>query len=334
MTSRNGKTDKKIANDKDDVVRAIPLACADEAAAVELFEALRWGDSPGCPRCGDMDVYKMTQRGSDERNERFLWRCRGCKRQYTVRIGTVMEDSPIPLRHWAFAFWRACTSKKGVSALEIKRQTGLTYKSALFLMHRIRYAMLGAGDSGGKLSGDVEVDETFVGGKPRKRAAFDPTTGERKRGPAPDFKDRKTPVVALIERGGDVRARVVTSVTAANLKGAIREHVDPTARILTDERRGYVGIGDEYEGGHEAVKHPGGEYVRGDVHVNSCESFFAILKRGVYGIWHNVSPEHLHRYVASAEFRYNTRGVSDGERVKRAIIGAEGKRITYRPVTG
>lgn len=335
MTKRNGQQDSHIAGDKSRMVAQIPMACADETAAVELFERLRFGDDPFCPRhgCGSLDVYQMKNR-QGERNERYLWRCRGCGRQFTVRIGTVMEDSPIPLRHWAFAFWRACTSKKGVSALEIKRQTGLSYKSALFLMHRIRFAMYGAGNNGGMLSGDVEVDETFVGGKPRKKATMNPATGYRKRGPAPDFKDRKTPVVALIERGGDVRARVVTSVTAKNLKGAIREHVESTARILTDERRGYIGIGDEYDGGHESVKHRGSEYVRGDVHVNSVESFFAILKRGVYGIWHNVSPDHLHRYVGAAEFRYNTRGVDDGERTRRAILGAEGKRLMYRPLTG
>lgn len=334
MTKRNGKQDNHIAADKSDIVREIPMACADEDAAVELFEQIRFGDDPFCPRdgCGSLNVYQMKDREGN-RNERYLWRCRDCGRQFTVRIGTVMEDSPIPLRHWAFAFWRACTSKKGVSALEIKRQTGLSYKSALFLMHRIRFAMNGAGGPG-MLNGDVEVDETYVGGKPRYRAGINPKTGNTRMGPAPDFKDRKTPVIALIERGGDVRARVITSVTAKNLKGSIRDHVDTRARILTDERMQYRGIGDEYEGGHEAVKHADREYVRGDVHVNSCESFFALLKRGVYGIWHNVSPHHLHRYVAAAEFRYNTRGVDDGERTRRAILGAEGKRLTYKPVTG
>lgn len=151
------KQNNKVAGDKSDSVAQIPLACADETAAVEFMEAMRWGDEPFCPRhgCGSLDVYQMKDRKTGERNSRYLWRCRDCGRQFTLRLGTVMEDSPIPLRHWCFAFWRACTSKKGVSALEIKRQTGLSYKSALFLMHRIRFAMNGAGNNDAPLSGDV-----------------------------------------------------------------------------------------------------------------------------------------------------------------------------------
>lgn len=175
MANDSGNT--PVAEGADDIVQRIPMACADEQAAVELMEVLRWGDDPFCPRsdCASTDVYQMTKRGSDERNERFLWRCRDCGRQFTVRIGTVMEDSPIPLQVWCYTFWRACTSKKGVSAKEIERQTGLTYKSALYLMHRIRLAMNGTGNGDGPQSGDVEVDETYVGGKPRYK-------GQKKRG--------------------------------------------------------------------------------------------------------------------------------------------------------
>ncbi len=130
-----------VGENKSEIVRQIPLACSDETAAVEFMEQLRWGDSPACPHCGGVDVYKMLDRKTGERNKRFLWRCRDCGKQYTVKVGTVMEDSPIALRHWCFAYWAACTSKKGVSALQIQRQTGLTYKSALFLMHRIRHSI-------------------------------------------------------------------------------------------------------------------------------------------------------------------------------------------------
>lgn len=139
MANKGLKT--KVASDKSEIVTSIPLACADEQAAVEFLEDHRWGDCPGCPRCGDTDVYQMKDAKTGERNKRFLWRCRGCKKQFTVRIGTVFEDSRIHLRHWCYALWAACSSKKGVSALQIKRQTGLTYKSALFVMQRIRYAM-------------------------------------------------------------------------------------------------------------------------------------------------------------------------------------------------
>ena len=323
----------KIAGDKSKVVQAIPMACADEGVAVEFLEEMRWNGEPSCPRCGDLDVYMMKDRKTGERSARHLWRCRGCARQFTVRIGTIMEDSRIPLRHWCFAFWGACSSKKGISALQIKRQTGLSYKSALFLMHRVRWAM--TNDSGRPLSGDVECDETYVGGKPRKPSKASPedfkATGRKmKMGPAPDFKDRKIPVMALVERNGEVRTRVPTDVTGLNLKGAIRELVHPSARILTDERRGYHGIGREFDGGHETVNHSRKEYARGDVNTNTVEAFFALLKRGVVGTFHNVSKQHLHRYVTEFEFRWNTRTLDDGGRIARLIQSAEGKRLMYR----
>ena len=156
---------------KSDVIEMIPSACSDELAAVEFFEAQRWGNNPCCVKCGSVEVYKMTDAKTGERNKRFLWRCRDCKEQYTVRIGTVYEESRIPLRHWAYAFWRGATSKKGVSALEIKRHCQLSYKSALFLMNRIRFAMAPDVPTAPPLTGIVECDEMYVGGKPRFKGA-------------------------------------------------------------------------------------------------------------------------------------------------------------------
>lgn len=321
-----------VAGDKSGIVAAIPAACSDERTAVGFIERQRWGDSPACPRCGDTDVYQMSGR-TGERSARFLWGCRGCGRQFTVRIGTIFEDSRIPLRHWCYAFWAACASKKGVSALQIKRQTGLSYKSALFLMHRIRYAMAPA-RSARKLSGTVEVDETYVGGRPRRLSRSQQLAAiqagdmsDHRHGP---MISHKPPVVALVERGGDVRAQVVADVTAATLKGAIREHVDRSATINTDEAKQYFGIGREFAGGHATVKHAIGEYARGEVTTNTVEGFFSLLKRGLYGTYHSVSKKHLHRYVAEFEFRYNTRKLDDGARVQAAILGAEGKRLMYR----
>jgi transposase-like protein len=317
----------KASLSKSVIVKALPAACADELTAVEFMEAQRWGDTPACPRCGATDVYQM--RGRDgQRSKRYLWRCRDCAAQYTVRIGTVFEDSRIPLRHWCYAFWAACASKKGVSALQIKRQTGLSYKSALFMMHRIRYAM--SDDTGSPLNGIVEVDETYVGGKPRKGSALPHSLGYgHKRGPGPDFKDRKTPVVAMLERGGNVRAVVPKHVTAANLRRVIRQHIAPTAHLMTDELRPYRTIGREYAK-HDTVNHSRNEYARGNVTTNTVEGFFSLLKRGLIGTFHCVSRKHLHRYVSEFAFRYNQRNVNDGARTLAAIRGAEGKRLTYR----
>jgi transposase-like protein len=308
----------KVQNEStkgDTPIQDLPAACADEALAVEFMEKHRWGDYPGCPKCGDMDVYQMKSNAGG-REKYFRWRCRGCKSQFSVRTGTVFEDSRIPMRHWCFAFWRASTSKKGVSALEIHRQTGLSYKSCLFLLHRIRFAM--APTDGNPLTGIVEVDETYVGGKARNPKS-------RK-----EAWENKSAVVALVERGGNVRCMHVANVTAKTLKGAIRANVDRRARIMTDEAKGYQGIGREFDGGHETVKHSAGEHVRGDVSTNTVEGYFSIVKRGINGIYHSVSKKHLHRYLAEYEFRYNGRRLSDGERTIAAIQAADGKRLRYR----
>jgi hypothetical protein len=233
------------------------------------------------------------------RNARFLWRCYGCKKQYTVRVGTIMEDSPIAMRHWNLAFFRAAASKKGVSALQIQGETGLTYKSALFLMHRIRWAMAPANENEPKLTGTVEFDETYVGGKPRYPVNF--------RGPAPDFADRKTAVVGGVERDGRVKARVVKSTKAADMATIVREMVDTSANLMTDESKIYRVVGEEYAS-HQRVKHRLGQYVRyaknGDqVTTNRIEGFWAGLKRQISGTHHSVSRKHLHRYVSEAEFK-------------------------------
>jgi transposase-like protein len=249
---------------------------------------------------------------------KYRWRCKDCKKQYTVRIGTVLEDSRIELRHWCFGFWRASTSKKGVSALEIHRQTGLSYKSSLFMLHRIRFAMAPADSN--PLTGIVEVDETYIGGKPRN-------PGEER-----EKWSSKVPVMAMIERGGRVRPKVIADVTAKTLQFAIRENVDRRSRIMTDEHASYSGIGRFYDGGHETVNHSEREYARGDVTTNTVEGFFSVLKRGINGIYHSVSKEHLHRYLAEYEFRHNNRFLEDGPRTTAAIKASEGKRLMYKDV--
>ena len=186
-------------------------------------------------------------------------------------------------------------------------------------MHRIRFAMSEVFDSNDKLRGTVEVDETYVGGKPRIK-------GVSKRGRGTN----KQPVLALVERGGRVRARCIPDVTGKTLKGAIREHVDRGATIMTDENWAYRGIGNEFKGGHGTVTHSKGEYARGNVHSNTVEGFFAILKRGIIGTFHSVSKQHLHRYLDEFAFRYNTRKLNDDERLIAALRSADGKRLMYR----
>jgi len=264
----------------------------------------------------------MVDAKTGERNSRYLWRCRDCKQQYTVRIGTVYEESRIELRHWCYTFWRAATSKKGVSALEIKRHCQISYKSALFLMTRIRFAMAPDVNSP-QLAGSVECDETYIGAR---RPPY-PGTGKRGRGTS------KTPVFVAVERQGEIRRRIVPDVTAFTLKGAIREEVDRSARIVRDELHSYHGLAAEFAGGHDTVCHGTKEFARGDVHTNTAESTYALLKRSIVGIYHNVSREYLHRYQWHADFLWNNRKLNDGERTVLAIKAAEGKRLMYRHST-
>jgi len=306
---------------KSQVVENIPPVCSDETIAVEFFEKQRWGDTPACVKCGSVNVYKMTDAKTGERSKRFLWRCRDCKEQYTVRIGTVYEESRIELRHWAYAFWRACTSKKGVSALEIQRQCQISYKSALFLMNRIRFAMAPDSDNP-KLTGTVECDEMYIGArKPRYRQRTENAIHGRA--------TKKTPVFVAVERNGELRRRIIPDVTGRTLRSAIREEVSRQAHIMTDQFGSYEGLGKEF-GSHKTVNHGTGEYVRGDVHTNTAESTHALVKRGIVGIYHNVSREYLHRYLWQFDFLWNNREMNDGERTIAAIKGAEGKRLMYQ----
>lgn len=311
------KNQRKVGQNKSDIVAQIPAACMDEKAAVEFIEAQRWGKSPVCAHCESDNVYQMTDSKTGERNKRYLWRCRECKKQYTVRIGTVFEDSRIPMRHWCYAFWRACTSKKGVAALEIQRQTGLSYKSALFMMHRIRFAMTNF-ENRPPMRGVIESDEVWLGGRG----------------------NRRFPVVALVQRDGELRAERLSRVTTSNLKQVMKKHVDnEQSHLVTDDLRAYRTIGREFGKGHDWVKHTCKQYSKTihasdgtevKVHVNNAESFFAILRRGLHGIWHAVSEQHLHRYISAAQFRFNTRTLEDGERTVEAIRGAVGKRLYYK----
>ncbi|MDX2262704.1 MAG: IS1595 family transposase [Gemmatimonadales bacterium] len=323
----------KIAKDKSPLVADLPTACASEDAAVAFIEQQRWGGAPVCPHCGVVDEAKQIMAKDGTRGARYLWRCTACKKQFTVRVGTIFGDSKIPLRHWCYAFWAACASKKGVSALQIKRQTGLSYKSALFLMHRIRLAMTTDSDAP-KLTGTVEADETYVGGSPRQRSRADRRVAIAELDASgavrlPRRSGKKVPVVAVVQRSGEVRASVMPTVTAKNVREMLLANVDRSAVLMTDESLLYVGVGKPFAD-HQTVKHSAHEYARGNTHSNSVESFFSRLKRQMYGTHHAVSPRHLHRYVAEVAFKHNTRAMEDGERTVTAIRGVTGKRLVNR----
>jgi transposase-like protein len=291
-----------------------------EDTAREYLEKLRWPDGPFCPHCGAMEVYRLTAKPESKKpGRKGLLKCKYCRKQFTVTVGSIFEASHIPLSKWLQAIYLLCSSKKGISAHQLHRMLGITYKSAWFMCHRIRYAMEQPAMLE-KLSGIIEADECYIGGRRHD--------GSEKSGhPGPE--SNKAPVFALVERGGRVRAMPVERVTAENLHAILKENAEKSSRIMTDELNVYKGL-DQHFASHETVNHTKKEYARGDVTTNTVEGFFGLLKRGVNGIYHHVSKKHLHRYVSEFEFRYNARKVNDGERTMAAIAGFEGKRLKYR----
>lgn len=292
-----------------------------EEEARKTFEKIRWPDGvPVCPHCGSIDATKL----AGEAHRSGLYKCKGCEQQFTATINTILEDSHIPIRTWLMAFAIICSSKKGVSALQLQRQLGLgSYRSAWHMAHRIRFAM-NTEPLASLLKGVVEVDETYVGGKPRKKHGK--PKSKRGRG------TKKTPVLALVERGGKVRSKPIERVNAKTLKAAIKETVDSSSTIMTDEWKGYRDIGKDFKGGHKTVNHGAAEFVGADgVSTNEVESYFALLKRGIVGSFHHVSKQHLPRYCDEFSFRWNYRKTSDSVRTAEAIRASEGKRLYYKP---
>ena len=290
----------------------------DEARAT--LERIVWAKGVVCPHCGRVDGHTKLQ---GKKHRKGVWKCNdGCAQQFSVTVGTVMEGSHLPIRIWLMAFSILCSAKKGVSALQLQRQLGLgSYRSAWHLCHRIRFAM-SQNPLKGLLQGTVMVDETYVGGKPRMEKGKKHPKGYRN--------PNKAVVVALVERGGRVKTWPIADVTAATLQGAIRDHVDPSAAIQTDQLPSYKGVGKWFKGGHETVNHAKFEFARGDVSTNEAESYFALLKRGITGSFHSVSKEHLHRYCSEFSFRWNERKTTDADRTAKALGLIGGGRLMYR----
>jgi len=302
----------------------------DEDKAREWLEDARWGDHPACAHCGSLNVHRL----EGEAHRAGVFKCRDCREQFSVTVGSVMERSHIPLHKWVLGFHLMNASKKGMSAHQLHRTLGLTYKTAWFMAHRIREAMRDPSPAplggAGKI---VEADETYYGKQempqPRSRNARTKPTKGGKVGPA-----GKRPIVALVERGGEARAVHMPRVTAKNVRDVLVKHADRKSRLHTDESNLYPTVGDEFAK-HETVKHSAGEYVRGDVHTNSAEGFFGLFKRGMAGVYHHCGEQHLQRYLDEFSFRYSNRsklGVNDAERARLAAKNADGKRLTYRRI--
>lgn len=306
---------------------------ADENAARELLERLRWPNGAACARCGGADPYRLKPKPWGKNPARQgLYKCRACKRQFSSTTGTIFESSHLPRSKWLLAIHLICASKKGLSAYQLHRMTGITYRAAWFVMHRLRHAMA-HGFKFEKLSGIVEVDETYVGGC-RRIGPTNKADREKLAVRRPGPKDKKlTPVVALLERRGRLVMFPVERITSATLQDAIRQRVHLNAHIMTGDLKAYHGL-DMGFSGHDTIKHSEGKYVRGHVHTNTVEGAFSLMKRGINGVFHHVSRGHLHRYCDEFSFRYSHREMSDGERAALLVMKAEGRRLTYKQPSG
>jgi transposase-like protein len=307
---------------------------SDAEAARTFLESVRWPDGTVCPFCGLIgEAYKLkAKEGSKSPVRLGVWKCKGCRKQFTVTKGTIFEDSHIPLNTWLMAIHLLCASKKGISAHQIHRMLGVTYRAAWFMIHRLRYAS-SQDPLAAQLTGTVEVDETYIGGKRRlaKRRELQAKPGERAKD-VPSTVDNKSAVVSMVERGGDVRSYHVNRVTAKSLGPILKHNIEYGARVMTDA--GTVLHGAIHPRKHDQVNHSKDEYARYEggvcVSTNTVEGFFSLLKRGIDGTYFHVSRKHLHRYLSEFDFRYSNRKINDGERSKKLIGKVSGKRLTYR----
>jgi hypothetical protein len=314
-----------------------------EDDARRLIEAARWPDGvPVCPRCGVVGEATLMESAKDTENpvRLGLYNCRACREPFTCTVGTVMESSHIPLVKWLMGFFLMTSSLKGVSARQLWRQLPLgSYKTAWFMAHRIRLAMANGGPFK-PLTGIVEADETWIGGKPRHTArqpgAPVPTRTQKIQKAQAAFRERNIPVAVLVSRDGNARARALTKVGAEELREFIVSNVDVKAAALrTDEHKGYVGVGREFTGGHERVNHKRKEYARpGGIHSNTAESFHSLFKRAYHGAWHHVSREHLDRYLGEQCFRWSNRHMKDAARTTFALGQIGGARLYYKKPKG
>ena len=291
-----------------------------EESARRFFENKRWPNGVSCPHCGSVSISEC----KDHRP--MAYRCRDCRQHFSVRTGSVLGESRLPLQKWLMAIYMMTTARKGIPSTQVARELGITQKSAWFLCQRIRETWLGQSKQGsaggGPLTGEVEADETYLGGKQKNKHAAKRTAG---RGPV-----GKSMVAGVIQRGGRVIAAVLSSPSAPVLQRFVRDNVEAGSTLYTDELISYVGLR-EYK--HQSVKHSAKQYVDGMAHTNGIESFWALLKRGHYGIYHYMSVKHLDRYVGEFANRHNTADLSTLEFMGQTAKGFVGHHISYKALT-
>ncbi|MCA3254919.1 MAG: IS1595 family transposase [Burkholderia sp.] len=294
-----------------DTLFQMMAAFPDEQSAIDHFTAIRWKDGAFCPLCGSTKVYHF----SDKRTHK----CGDCRKRFSIKVGTVFEDSKIELRKWLIAIWLITSHKKGIASTTLAKDLGVTQKTAWFMLHRLRHAARTQSFSK-PLDGEVEIDETYVGGKAHNRHKGDPKNGPGTSG--------KTGVIGAISRGGQAVATVIDRPDTQTLDSFAHAVVSPDAALVaTDEHSGYRHLGRTFN--HGIVRHSAGEFRKGDAHTNSIEGFWSLLKRQIIGIHHWISPKHLQRYVDEATWRFNLREIAEGERVNSLLASAEG-RLPYK----
>ena len=307
-----------------------PIFTDKEAARLHL-EATRWPDGAVCPHCGSFNVKELT--GKSHRAGLRQCNEKECRQQFTVTVGTVFERSKVPLNKWLLTTHLMTASKKGMSAHQIHRMIGVTYKTAWFMCHRIREAMVD--DNPPPLGGKdkiIEADETYYGNKVslKKKRAAKRTSAKVTKGGFGGVSNKYT-VVSLVERGGNVRSFHIDKANKSSVREILVRNADRKSHLMTDESRLYVDTGEEFNR-HQKVNHSHGEYVRGNVYTNTLEGFYSIFKRGMIGTYQHCGEAHLQRYVTEFDFRYNGRKMNDNERRDAALKGIEGKRLTYRRI--